>query len=63
MDKFTTGVGSLFTGLMSCIALHWVYGVNNFANDMKFMLDYMPSIVMKITWAVVSPVTLVVSDG
>uniref|UniRef100_A0A6A7FV42 Transporter n=2 Tax=Hirondellea gigas TaxID=1518452 RepID=A0A6A7FV42_9CRUS len=60
MDVFNSGVGSLLFALLSCIALHWVYGLNRFCSDVQFMLGYSPSWFLKATWGVVIPVTLLV---
>lgn len=59
MDVFGAGMGGLLFCLLKGITLHWFYGVNRFSKDLKFMLGYGPSIVMKTCWAVIAPLTLV----
>jgi len=58
VDVYFTGAGGLLFCLLSTVAVHWVYGVQKFAEDMKFMLNYKPSSIIKFSWAVLAPITL-----
>lgn len=58
IDSFGGGIGVLLIAIFELIALHWVYGVNRFSEDLKFMLNYDPSIFWKVCWAFIAPVTL-----
>ena len=60
MDVYSTGVGGLLFAFLACVAVHWVYGVNRFSEDLYFMLQYRPSWLLKGTWVFVAPVTLLV---
>ena len=60
MDVYSTGVGGLLFALLACVAVHWIYGVNKFSEDLFFMLQYRPSWLLKWTWAFLAPITLLV---
>ncbi|XP_071545769.1 sodium-dependent proline transporter-like isoform X2 [Panulirus ornatus] len=59
IDTFGGGVGVLLIAIFELIALHWVYGVRRFCDDLKFMLGYSPSIYWKVCWAFIAPVALI----
>lgn len=46
------------TGMIEIMAVSWVYGVNRFCDDIKFMLGRETSIYWKFCWAFVMPVGL-----
>lgn len=58
LDTFGGGIGVLLIAIFELIALHWIYGVRRFSEDLKFMLGYSPSIFWKVCWAFIAPVTL-----
>ncbi|XP_076069630.1 sodium- and chloride-dependent glycine transporter 2-like isoform X2 [Oratosquilla oratoria] len=57
MDNFG-GVGVLLISIFELIGIHWIYGVRRFSDDLKFMLNYSPSMYWKVCWVFVAPVTL-----
>ena len=61
MDTFNGGIGTMLMATLEMIALHWVYGVIRFSNDVHFMMGYMPGMILKFCWAVASPIILIVS--
>lgn len=60
MDAFGGGIGVLLIATFELIALHWVYGVRRFSDDLKFMTGYNPSMFWKVCWVFIAPVSLIV---
>lgn len=60
MDSFGGGVGVLLIAIFELVALHWVYGVRRFSDDIKFMIGYSPSMFWKVCWVFIAPVLLMV---
>ncbi|KAG7167240.1 Sodium- and chloride-dependent glycine transporter 2-like 3 [Homarus americanus] len=58
IDSFGGGVGVLLVAIFELIALHWVYGVRRFSEDLKFMLGYTPSMFWKVCWVFIDPIVL-----
>lgn len=46
------------TGTLEIVAVSWVYGVNRFCDDIKFMINKDTAIYWKICWAFFMPVGL-----
>ncbi|XP_066939298.1 sodium-dependent nutrient amino acid transporter 1-like [Macrobrachium rosenbergii] len=44
--------------ILEVIAVHWVYGVNNFCRDIEFMLNRKTGVYWKFCWALLIPVVL-----
>lgn len=42
------------------IGMFWIYGLENFCNDVEFMLDRRPSAYWKICWGFVTPVLMMI---
>ncbi|KAK3865268.1 hypothetical protein Pcinc_029109 [Petrolisthes cinctipes] len=59
IDNFGGGTGVLLIAIFELIALHWVYGVRRFSEDLKFMLGYSPSMFWKVCWVFIAPVALI----
>ncbi|XP_047741558.1 sodium-dependent proline transporter [Hyalella azteca] len=58
IDVFNFGIGSLLAAFITCVTVHWVFGVNNFSDMIEFMLGFRPSVLMRVTWACIAPVLL-----
>ncbi|XP_066959179.1 sodium-dependent proline transporter-like isoform X2 [Macrobrachium rosenbergii] len=58
VDTFGGGMGVLLIAIFELVALHWVYGVRRFSEDLRFMLGYSPSMFWKVCWVFVAPVSL-----
>lgn len=43
LDYFATGIPVIFVGLMECIVVSHVYGMENYFSDMRFMTGWTPS--------------------
>ncbi|KAA0203890.1 hypothetical protein HAZT_HAZT000333 [Hyalella azteca] len=59
MDVYGAGMGALLFCIMKSITLQWGYGVRRFSADLHFMLGYMPSLLLRISWAFIAPITLI----
>merc|ERR1712168_1789514 len=58
MDTYGGGIGVLIIAIFELAALHWVYGVNNFSNNLQKMLGHYPGIYWRFCWSFISPVLL-----
>ncbi|XP_064464413.1 sodium-dependent dopamine transporter-like [Ornithodoros turicata] len=60
MDTYSAGLSLIFIGFCEVTAVMWIYGVNNFSEDISFMVGSTPSLLMRICWAYVIPGVLFV---
>ncbi|KAF3690324.1 Sodium- and chloride-dependent taurine transporter Solute carrier family 6 member 6 [Channa argus] len=51
-----SGVCLLWVAFFECVAVAWVYGVDNFYDALEDMMGYRPNAWMKWSWTVVTPV-------
>ncbi|KAJ8259304.1 hypothetical protein COCON_G00183160 [Conger conger] len=51
-----SGVCLLWVAFFECIAVAWVYGVDNFYDAIEDMIGYRPNPWMKWSWSVITPV-------
>ncbi|KAJ8371897.1 hypothetical protein AAFF_G00298890 [Aldrovandia affinis] len=51
-----SGVCLLWVAFFECIAVAWVYGVDNFYDAIEDMIGYRPNPWMKWSWTVITPV-------
>ncbi|XP_011138894.1 sodium-dependent nutrient amino acid transporter 1 isoform X2 [Harpegnathos saltator] len=47
-----------FSAALEMIGIFWIYGLENFLDDVEYMLQRRPSIYWRICWAVVTPLLL-----
>lgn len=59
-DSFIGGFPLLIVGFFECVAILYVYGYSNYAEDIELMLGRKPGIYFRVTWCVISPVILMV---
>ncbi|XP_033831454.1 sodium-dependent neutral amino acid transporter B(0)AT1-like [Periophthalmus magnuspinnatus] len=59
-DAVAGSVPSLFIGLVESIIVVYVYGINRFNEDIKFMIGSKPGIFWQVTWRFVSPLIMLV---
>jgi len=60
MDTYGAGFAVLWIAFGECAGFMWIYGVRNFCKDIKLMLGAEPGWFWKITWAIISPLFLLV---
>lgn len=51
-----SGVCLLWVAFFECIAVAWVYGVDNFYDGVEDMIGYRPNPWMKWSWTIITPV-------
>ncbi|XP_029299548.1 sodium-dependent neutral amino acid transporter B(0)AT1-like [Cottoperca gobio] len=59
-DNFAGSVPLLTIGLFEMIAVVYIYGIDRFNEDFKFMVGYKPSIFWQVTWRFISPLIVLV---
>ncbi|KAK5855343.1 hypothetical protein PBY51_005447 [Eleginops maclovinus] len=59
-DNFAGSVPLLTIGLFEMIAVVYIYGIDRFNEDFKFMVGYKPSIFWQISWRFTSPLIVLV---
>ncbi|KAK3612140.1 hypothetical protein CHS0354_031215 [Potamilus streckersoni] len=57
-DNYAATYSLLIIGLVECLALSWVYGVDRFLKDIQSMLGHRPHIMWAYAWKFVSPFVL-----
>ncbi|XP_066936637.1 sodium-dependent neutral amino acid transporter B(0)AT3-like isoform X1 [Clytia hemisphaerica] len=59
-DDFSVSLPLLFIAFFQCIGVTWIYGSDNFANDIEYMTGSRPNIFWMLCWKYISPVALLV---
>ncbi|XP_069372748.1 sodium-dependent neutral amino acid transporter B(0)AT1-like [Paralichthys olivaceus] len=59
-DSFAGSVPLLTTGLFEMIAVVYIYGIDRFNEDFKFMTGRKPSIFWQVSWRFISPLIVLV---
>lgn len=60
-DSYVATWGPLWAGMLTCVALSWVYGIDYFCSNIRAMLGHTPSLWWQIMWKFVTPGLLLVS--
>lgn len=58
VDYFGGGFIIFVLATIEAVAIHWVYGVRRFCDDLQFMVGNRPNIYWKFCWAAFIPVSL-----
>ncbi|KAM9340286.1 sodium-dependent neutral amino acid transporter B(0)AT1-like [Symphorus nematophorus] len=59
-DNFAGSVPLLTIALFEMIAIVYIYGIDRFNEDLKFMIGRKPSIFWQISWRIISPLIVLV---
>ncbi|XP_069032613.1 sodium-dependent neutral amino acid transporter B(0)AT1-like [Embiotoca jacksoni] len=59
-DNFAGSVPLLTIGLIEMIAVVYIYGIDRFNDDIKFMVGHKPSIFWQVSWRLSSPLIVLV---
>ncbi|XP_070702332.1 sodium-dependent neutral amino acid transporter B(0)AT1-like isoform X2 [Pempheris klunzingeri] len=59
-DNFAGSVPLLTTGLFEMIAVVYIYGIDRFNEDLKFMIGRKPSLFWQLSWRFISPLIVLV---
>ncbi|XP_068694110.1 sodium- and chloride-dependent transporter XTRP3A-like isoform X1 [Montipora foliosa] len=57
---YCSGISLLIIALVECIAISYVYGIDRFSDDIKYMTNKPPRFIWKWCWKVISPVSIFV---
>lgn len=63
MDYYGASIPLLFLAIFECVGLIWVYGFNNFAFDVYYMLGRDLGWYWQVTWKYTAPVVLIFITG
>jgi hypothetical protein len=64
MDFYSaSGITILWCCFFQTIAIGWIFGARKFANCVEQMTGYKPNLYWVITWGVVAPLVMAVSQG
>ncbi|XP_077984736.1 sodium- and chloride-dependent glycine transporter 1-like [Glandiceps talaboti] len=58
LDWYAAGFSLCFIGLLECIVIAWVYGIDKFCTDIEAMIGYKPNRYLWICWKYLAPATL-----
>lgn len=59
-DNFAGTIPLLVLGIFELIAVVYLYGIDRFNDDIKFMIGYKPSIFWQVSWRFLSPLIILV---
>lgn len=59
-DDYSVGLPLLLIAFFQCIGVTWIYGAENFANDIEYMSGSRPNPFWLICWKYVSPIALLI---
>ncbi|XP_070554260.1 sodium- and chloride-dependent glycine transporter 1-like [Ptychodera flava] len=55
MDWYAAGFSLCFVGLMECIVISYVYGIDKYCDDLEAMVGFRPNIYWRISWKFGAP--------
>lgn len=55
---YCSGIPLLIIALVECIAICYIYGIDRFCDDIKYMTNKPPRFIWKWCWKIISPVTI-----
>ncbi|XP_073234250.1 sodium-dependent neutral amino acid transporter B(0)AT3-like isoform X2 [Porites lutea] len=58
--NYCSSIPLLIIALVECIAVSYIYGIDRFSDDIKYMTNKPPRFIWKWCWKVISPVTILV---
>lgn len=59
VDYFAGSFIVFMLAVLEMTGIFWVYGLENFLDDVDFMLNRRPSVYWRVCWAIVTPLLLV----
>ncbi|XP_046557634.1 sodium- and chloride-dependent glycine transporter 2-like [Haliotis rubra] len=58
LDWYLVAIFLIFTGLVECVTVAWIYGIRRFNDDIEMMIGRQVPLFFKITWCYVTPAML-----
>lgn len=60
LEEYGVGISVFLYGIMQTVGMVWIYGLRNFARDLKFMTGKKASVFWMFNWGFFVPVALTV---
>ncbi|CAL1546266.1 unnamed protein product, partial [Lymnaea stagnalis] len=60
VDWYIAAFAAVAVGLLECIIVAWIYGADNFMDDVTRMMGYRPPYMFNILWRFITPALLIV---
>lgn len=61
LDWYSASVSVILICIFEIVMVGWIYGVDNFINDIYFMIGKKPEKLWRYCWKYITPLILVVS--
>uniref|UniRef100_A0A0B7AQN9 Transporter n=1 Tax=Arion vulgaris TaxID=1028688 RepID=A0A0B7AQN9_9EUPU len=58
-DTFAGSFPLILIALCECLSVGWVFGVNRFGEEIRYMIGHQPNIFWKICWKFIAPVLII----
>ncbi|XP_046557636.1 sodium- and chloride-dependent glycine transporter 2-like [Haliotis rubra] len=58
LDWYIVAIFLIFSGLLECVTIAWIYGIDRFSDDIEMMIGRQVPLFFKITWCYVTPAML-----
>jgi len=59
-DNYAVGLPLLLIAFFQCVGVTWIYGSDNFANDIEYMTGSRPNFFWLLCWKYISPIALMI---
>ncbi|XP_015112352.1 sodium-dependent nutrient amino acid transporter 1 [Diachasma alloeum] len=60
VDYYGGTLVAIVIGVLEIISIFWIYGLNNFLDDVEFMLGVRPGILWRLCWLIITPALMIV---
>ena len=58
MDFYAGTFIAIIVGVLEMTVVFWIYGLDNFLNDVEFMIGLRPGLYWRLCWFVITPLTM-----
>ncbi|XP_067660913.1 sodium- and chloride-dependent glycine transporter 2-like [Haliotis asinina] len=58
LDWYIVAIFLIFSGLLECVTVAWIYGIDRFSDDIEMMIGRQVPLFFKITWCYITPAML-----
>ncbi|XP_046332791.2 sodium- and chloride-dependent glycine transporter 2-like [Haliotis rufescens] len=58
LDWYIVAIFLIFSGLLECVIVAWIYGIDRFSDDIELMIGRPAPLFFKITWCYITPAML-----
>ncbi|XP_046589864.1 sodium-dependent nutrient amino acid transporter 1 [Neodiprion lecontei] len=60
VDYYGGTFTAIIVGVTEVTTIFWIYGLNNFLNDVEFMLGYRPGLYWRLCWLLITPLLMII---